>query len=85
MSERSERLFEALGEISEEKIDEASPEGRTSRFQWRRWGVLAAALVLVIGAGSYVLPRLGGNAGMARARGRTGRPPLWPTPGRCSP
>ena len=69
MSERSERLFEALGEISEEKIDEASPEGRTSRFQWRRWGVLAAALVLVIGAGSYVLPRLGGNAGIAGAGG----------------
>lgn len=69
MSERSERLFEALGEISEEKIDEASPSDRTNRFRWRRWGILAAALVLVIGAGSYILPRLGGNAGSAGAGG----------------
>lgn len=69
MSERSERLFEALGEIDEQKIDEAAPEDRTSRFQWRKWGALAAALALVIGAGSYVLPRLGGNAGSAGAGG----------------
>lgn len=69
MSERSERLFEALGEIDEQKIDEASPDDRTNRFQWRRWGVLAAALVLVIGAGSYVLPRLGGSGGSAGAGG----------------
>ena len=69
MSERSERLFEALGEISEEKIDEASPSDRTNRFRWRRWGVLAAALALVIGAGSCILPRLGGNAGSAGAGG----------------
>lgn len=68
MSERSERLFEALGEISEEKIDEAAPAEKKP-FRWKRWGVLAAALVLVIGAGSYVLPRLGGNAGSAGAGG----------------
>lgn len=67
MSERSERLFEALSEISEEKIDEAAPEDRTSRFRWRKWGVLAAALAVVIGAGSYVLPRLGGSAGAGGA------------------
>ena len=63
MSERSERLFEALGEISEEKIDEASPDDRTSQFRWRRWTALAAVLVLVIGVGSYVLPRMGGGSG----------------------
>lgn len=71
MSERSERLFAALSEISEEKIDEASPDDRTSRFQWKKWGALAAALALVIGAGSYVLPRLGmgGSAGNSGAGG----------------
>lgn len=67
MSERSERLFEALSEISEEKIDEASPDDRTNRSQWRKWGVLAAALAVVIGVGSYVLPRLGGSAGAGGA------------------
>ena len=61
MSERSERLFGALSEIDEQKIDEAAPGDRV-RFRWRRWGVLAAALVLVVGVGSYVLPRLGGSA-----------------------
>ena len=89
MSERSERLFEALGEISEEKIDEASPDDRTSQFRWRRWTALAAVLVLVIGVGSYVLPRMGGGSGNVGAgaggAGRTERPLSCPTRGRCSP
>lgn len=68
MSERSERLFEALGEIDEGKIDEAAPEEKRV-VHWKRWTALAAALVLVLGAGSYVLPRLGGNAGSAGAGG----------------
>lgn len=67
MSERSELLFEALGEISEEKIDEAAPEDRMNWSHWRRWGVLAAALAVVIGAGSYILPRLGSSAGAGGA------------------
>lgn len=67
MSERSERLFEALSGIEEQKIDEAFPEERTNRFRWRKWGILAAALAVVIGAGSYVLPRLGGSAGAGGA------------------
>ncbi len=68
MSERSERLFEALGEIDEGKIDEAAPAEKRV-VHWKRWTALAAAFVLVIGAGSYVLPRLGGNAGSAGAGG----------------
>lgn len=68
MSERSERLFEALSEIDEQKIDEAAPEERRV-FHWKRWGALAAAFVLVIGAGSYILPRLGGSASNGGAVG----------------
>lgn len=91
MRERSERLFEALSEISEQKIDEASPSDRTSRSRWKKWGVLVAALVLVVGVGSQILPRLGGNAGwgaMPAATApdgpeRTGRLSLCPMPGRC--
>ena len=44
MSERSERLFEALSEIDERKIDEAAPAERKKQFHWKRWGALAAAL-----------------------------------------
>ncbi len=62
MRERSERLLEALGEIDEKKVDQAAPTER-KRFHWRRWTALAAALVLVVGVGSYILPRLGGSAG----------------------
>ena len=62
MSERSIRLLEALSEIDEQKIDEAAPEERASRFRWRKWGAIAAVLALVVGAGSYLLPRIGGSA-----------------------
>ena len=62
MSERSIRLFEVLNEIDERKIDEAVPEDRAGRFRWRKWGAIAAALALAVGIGSYLLPRIGGNA-----------------------
>ncbi len=69
MSEKSERLFEALSEIDEEKIDQAAPVEGRRRFHWKRWSVLAAALVLAVGVGSYVLPRMGGGAGNTGAGG----------------
>ena len=72
MSERSERLFAALSEIDGQRIDEAFPEDGASRSQWKKWGVLAAALVLTVGIGGYILPRMGGNAGSAGAPGDGG-------------
>lgn len=68
MSERSERLFRALSEIDGQKIDEAAPTAK-KRFHWKRWGALAAALVLVIGVGSQVLPWLGGGSNNTGAGG----------------
>ena len=67
MSERSERLFEALSKIDEGKINEAAPTESKKQFHWKRWGALAAALVLVVGLGAGVLSgrlpwlRIGGN------------------------
>ena len=72
MSARSERLFAALNEIDERKIDEAVPEDRAGRFHWRRWGAVAAALVLVIGVGSYLLPRIGGRNARPSSAGAGG-------------
>ncbi|MCI8422765.1 MAG: hypothetical protein HFF50_04420 [Lawsonibacter sp.] len=62
MSEQSERLLRCISDIGEEKIDEgAQPLLRRKRTAWRRWGALAAAVVLVVGA-VRVLPRMGGMA-----------------------
>lgn len=69
MSERSERLFRALSEIDERKIDEATPAEHKKQFHWKRWGAIAAALVLAAGIGSQVLPRLGGSTGTSEAGG----------------
>lgn len=63
MSKQSERLFQALTDISEQTIEEAArliPAPTTVR--WKRWTALAAALALVIGLGGYLLPRMGGSS-----------------------
>lgn len=70
MSEKSERLFRALNDIQEEKIDEAAdfiPERKTVR--WKRWAGLAAALAVAAGLGGYLLPRMGGNGAQAGTGG----------------
>lgn len=65
MSKESERLFQAMNDISDEKIDESAGEEPAKRKapHWRRWTALAAALALVVGMGRYLLPRMGGSAG----------------------
>lgn len=63
MSGKSERLFACMNGISDRVIDEAGEESpiRHRRFRWKRWTALAAALALVIGLGSQLLPRMGGG------------------------
>lgn len=61
MSKRSERLFEALGGISQQKVDEAAPGGEnTVHRNWfgkRRWlGAVAAVLAVAIAAGAFLRP-----------------------------
>ena len=62
MSEKSERLFRAMSDIGDHKIDEAAETIVSRKPHWRRWTALAAALALVVGVGSYFLPRMGGGA-----------------------
>lgn len=60
MSERSEKLFEAIGEVRDDLLDEAArPENLRKKTPWLRYGAIAAALVLVVGIGSRVIPRAG--------------------------
>ena len=70
MSEKSERLFQAMSDIGADKIDEAAePHIPKKTFHWKRWTALAAALALVVGVGSYLLPRMGGGAANGGASG----------------
>lgn len=74
MSRESERLFEALGGIDEEKIDEAAPDGRKTAHSRRRgklsWlGAVAAVLVVAILGGALLRPG-GGLTAYAIAQAR---------------
>ena len=64
MSRESQRLWEAMSGLSDEKIDQGAafvPQKRTHR---RRWMALAACLVLVLGVGAaWRFVRFGANAG----------------------
>lgn len=68
MSEKSERLFQAMNDIGTEKIDEAAEQPRAKKQRpWMGWTALAAALALVVGLGGYLLPRMGGCSGNSGA------------------
>ena len=60
MSERSEKLFEAIGEVRDELLDEAArPENLKKKTPWLRYGIIAAALFLVVGIGVRIVPGMG--------------------------
>lgn len=68
MSDKSERLFEAMSELSDEKINEGAPYTPQKKFHWKRWTALAACLaILVVGVGGItgLIPifRMGANSG----------------------
>ena len=70
MSDKSERLFQAMNDIGEDKIDEAAEAVTKKKLHWRRWTALAASLALVVGAGGYFLSRtMGGGAASGGAGG----------------
>lgn len=64
MTARAQRLFSAIGGVSDSLVEEALHPGKTGVQKPRlvRWGALAAAFVLVAGA-VWSFPRMGGNAG----------------------
>ena len=59
MSDRSERLFAALSELSDRHIEEAATAPVRKKTQWKQWGTAAACLTLVAVTAS-VFPHLGG-------------------------
>ena len=68
MSDKSERLFEAMSELSDKTIDEGADYTPKKKFHWKRWTALAACLaVVILGVGTVtgIIPLLpvGGQAG----------------------
>ena len=69
MSDKSRRLFAAISELPDEKLDESAVPAFRKRRRWNRWMALAACLALTVGAAAWFLPRLGGRSGGAGSSG----------------
>ena len=64
MSRESQRLWEAMSSLSDEKIDQGAAFATQKRLHRRRWMALAACLVLVLGIGAaWRFVRFGASAG----------------------
>ena len=67
MSMRSEKLFEAIGEVGDEFLDLAVLAPPKKRFPWKRFTAFAAALVLVVGLAPRMMVGMGGSASAPEA------------------
>ncbi len=63
MSQKAEILFDAITGIREDLVEEAQRHVFCRRARWRRYGGLAACLVLAALAGFYTLALFGGGMG----------------------
>lgn len=67
MSMRSEKLFEAIGEVNDEFLDFAVLAPQKKHFPWKRFTAFAAALVLVVGLTPRMMVGMGGGASAPEA------------------
>lgn len=66
---QEKRLFDAIGDLPEEQVMEAETHQFHKRHAWKTWTAIAAAALLVIGAGSFALRLFGAQAPGASAGG----------------
>ena len=72
MSQQSRRLFEAMSDLPDEMIDQVPQQARQKKpGRWKKWAALAACLAIVVGLGTWLLPRMGGSAGGEGSDGAT--------------
>lgn len=45
---KNERLIELLGQVNEEYIKEAAPVNKRVHYGWKKWGLIAASIALVL-------------------------------------
>ena len=63
MSKKSERLFQALGELDDKSVEQGVSALSRKKRHPRRWIALAACAAVILGTGAYLLPRMGGQSG----------------------
>ena len=62
MTDRAERLFDCITELDPSYVEDALTFVPARRIiPWRRWGAMAAAVLLVVSMGQF-FPRMGGSA-----------------------
>lgn len=61
---KSDELLDLIGETEDGLIHDAKQHQKTKKFpKWARWSsAIAACLVVAIGIGGFIFPRLGGNS-----------------------
>lgn len=58
---KKEKLYEAIGDINENYVNEAHMTARKSRPGWLRWGAMAACLALVVMVAMVAMPTMFNN------------------------
>lgn len=70
---KSNDLIDIIGEAADDHIRDAKTIKKKSMPRWAKWSSgIAACLVLAIGVGSFLLPRLGGNSASGSSAGGSG-------------
>lgn len=64
MMERSQRLYDCITDIGDAYLQDVEHFRPAAKVQWRRWGSLAAALILIVGLGRWASDnlRMGSNS-----------------------
>ena len=68
---KKEKLYETIGDINENYVNEAHMTAKKSRPGWFRWGVMAACLALVVMVATVVMPTMFNNTDTPPAIGDT--------------
>lgn len=71
----AQSLYDAVTLIDDDLIDEAAeytPKKAARVVHWKRWTALAACCAVVVGAGSLIVPHLGGSAGNSGSAAMSG-------------
>ena len=68
---KKEKLYETIGDINENYVNEAHMTAKKSRPGWLRWGVMAACLALVVMVVTVAMPTVFNNTDTPPAIGDT--------------